>query len=1046
MNRGFSTIASIAIALGAWCGIAQAQLPEEIAKVELAMPGTARVTPAKPRKLLVFTLCKGFVHSSIPIGTKAIMRMGEKTCAYTAVHSEDPAVFAPESLAQFDAVCMLNTTGELFEDPALKQSLLDFVKSGKGLIGIHAATDCFYQWADYGAMMGGYFDGHPWGARDTVTTKIDDPMHPVNRVFRGQGFSITDEIYQFKEEPYTRAALRVLFSLDTEKTDMTKQGIKRTDGDFAVAWVSSYGQGRVFYCSLGHNEMTYWNPKILQHYLDGIQFALGDLTADTTPSAKLPPEYLQNNAEALEQQILDDVFVEIAAYEPGKDASGLALVTDTVVKSFGDQNKRRALESRLGALLKSEATNAGKQFAAKQLFLMGSRDSLPVLEQLILDPENSDNARYALERMQPGRPDILLRAALEKSEGAIKVGIINTIGERRNPTSVPDISRLAASEDPAIALAALRALGKIGGQGAIDALTQVKNYISPDHIRAWNEAMLASADQVLADGNAEAAAQVYAQMSGVDVDPVTQLAALQGLAQAQGEAAIPTLLSALQGDDARLRASAAQALQVIPGPGATQAIADALAGASATAQPLILQTLKARGDATALAAATTALKSEDAAVRIAAAEALGVLGNASTIEPIAVQAATTSGDEQLAARNSLTLLRGADVNGAMVTAFAAGDESVRAELVQALGNRYAKECIPTLFDAARDANEGVRTRAFEALGMVAAADQLQALVDLAVKEAADAPRAEAERAAVASMSRGGDPAACAAVLLNAMAAAKDDVRAQATVVHVLGKVVDPASLAALRDAAGSRNAEVQAAAVHALADWPTNEPAQDLIAVVGSSTDTAVAETALRGYLRMAEAAKDGAPEQLASMYEAAFAAAKTADAKRLILASIGNQQNGILISLVTRCLSEPELQADASATMAKLQRAAFKAKASNNDRDAHNALDGDVNTRWSTNASQQNGQWYQLDFGWEATVGKVTLDSASSVGDYPRGYEVYASMDGQNWGEPVAKGAGTAALTEISFQPVKARFLKIVQTGSDGLWWSIHELTVDLQ
>ena len=1045
MNRGLSMIAGIAVALGAWFGTAQAQLPEEIAKVELAMPGAARVTPAAPRKLLVFTLCKGFVHSSIPLGTKAIMRMGEKTCAYTAVHSEDPAVFAPESLAQFDAVCMLNTTGELFEDAALKQSLLDFVKSGKGLIGIHAATDCFYQWADYGAMMGGYFDGHPWGSRDTVTTKIDDPMHPVNRVFRGQGFSITDEIYQFKEEPYTRAALRVLFSLDTEMTDMTKQGIKRTDGDFAVAWVSSYGQGRVFYCSLGHNEMTYWNPKILQHYLDGIQFALGDLAADTTPSAKLPAEYLQTSAAALEEQVLNDIFAEIAAYEPGKDASGLALVTDMVVKSFGDQNKRRALERRLDDLLKSEATNAGKQFAAKQLFLMGTRDSITVLEQLLLDPENSDNARYALERMQPGKPDILLRAALEKSEGAMKVGIINTIGERRNPTSVPDIMRLAASDDPEVALAAIRALGKIGGQGAIDALTQVKNYVAPEHLRALNEAVLASADQLLAAGNAEAASIVYAQMSGADVDPVTRLAALQGLALAQGEAAIPNLLGVLTGDDARLRASAAQALQRVSGAGATQALADALPGLPVAIQPLLLQTLKARGDATALAAATQALKSEDAAVRIAAAEALAVLGNATTVEPLAVQAATASAEEQQAARNGLVLLRGADVNGAMVTVFGAGNEGVRAELARALGGRYASECLPTLYDAAQDANEAVRTQAFASLSLVAGADQLQALIDLTVKESADAPRAEAERAAIASMSRGGDPAACATVLLNAMAAAKDDVRAQASLVRVLGKVVDPTALAALRDAAGSRNVEVQAAAVRALAEWPNSEPAQDLVTIAKDSADPAISDTALRGYLRMVEEMPELTPEQVVSFYDAAFTSAKTADAKRLILASLGNQNNGAVIPLVVRCLEDPELKTEAAAAMAKLQKVAFKVNASNSDGDARNAIDGDVNTRWTTGTSQQNGQWFSIDFGWEATVSKLVLDAATSVGDYPRGYEVYVSADGQNWGEPVAKGAGTAALTEISFEPAKGRFLKIVQTGSDGLWWSIHELAVDM-
>ncbi|MBM4082807.1 MAG: ThuA domain-containing protein, partial [Planctomycetes bacterium] len=171
-------------------------------------------------------------------------------------------------------------------DERAKKSLLDFVAGGKGIVGIHAATDAQYQqWADYGKLMGGYFSGHPWN--EVVTVKIDDPGHPVNAAFQGKSFEVADEIYQFKD-PYSREALRVLLSLDTAKTKMDKgDKIRRTDGDFAVSWVRSYGKGRVFYCSLGHRNEIFWNPTVLQHYLDGIQFAFGDLQADTTPSAAL---------------------------------------------------------------------------------------------------------------------------------------------------------------------------------------------------------------------------------------------------------------------------------------------------------------------------------------------------------------------------------------------------------------------------------------------------------------------------------------------------------------------------------------------------------------------------------------------------------------------------------------------------------------------------------------------------------------------------------------------------------------------------------------
>ena len=257
---------------------ARAGVPDgDIEKITSAVPRRATASPKRPRKLLIFTLCRGFRHGSIPWGSKALEIMGRATGAFEVEVTDDVSVFRPESLARFDAVCMNNTTGELFDDPALKESLLAFVKSGKGLVGIHAATDCFDKWPEYGEMMGGYFWGHPWS--ENVGIKLDDPTHPLLAAFKGRNFEIGDEIYQFRA-PYSRDVLRVLLSLDLTKT---RNKGRRGDADYAVAWVRSYGKGRVFYCSLGHRNEIFWNPAILQHYLDGIQFAFGDLSADTTP-------------------------------------------------------------------------------------------------------------------------------------------------------------------------------------------------------------------------------------------------------------------------------------------------------------------------------------------------------------------------------------------------------------------------------------------------------------------------------------------------------------------------------------------------------------------------------------------------------------------------------------------------------------------------------------------------------------------------------------------------------------------------------------------
>ena len=286
-----------AVATQLWGADKPSPTPEELVKISQALPEKATVKPRKARKLLVFTLTKGFVHDSIPVAAKTFELMGEKTGAFQAVVTNDINIFEPERLQAFDAVLMDSTTGDLFagldkpKAAALKQSLLDFVAGGKGIVGIHAATDCLYGWKEYGEMMGGFFAGHPFGR---IVVKNDDPKNPINAAFKGEGFNIQDEMYTFRE-PYSREKLHILLSIDMQKTTLAddpakpgfKKGENRNDHDYAISWIKAQGQGRVFYCSFGHQHDIFWKTPILQHYLDGLQYALGDLEADATPSAKL---------------------------------------------------------------------------------------------------------------------------------------------------------------------------------------------------------------------------------------------------------------------------------------------------------------------------------------------------------------------------------------------------------------------------------------------------------------------------------------------------------------------------------------------------------------------------------------------------------------------------------------------------------------------------------------------------------------------------------------------------------------------------------------
>jgi type 1 glutamine amidotransferase len=262
---------------------------QEIEKIAAALPSKA-VVEAKPRKMLVFWRCEGFFHSSIPVVNKAMEMMGKKTGVYDVVITDDYSVFTAEKLKEFDAICLNNTTGNMTTDkfdpkktPELCKALLDFVKSGKGIVGVHAATDNFKKWPAGEEMMGGKFTGHPWGSGETVAIKIDQPNHPLMAAFKGKGFKVKEEIYRTEPPLYSRSKQLVLMSLDMSDPATKAKAAKPSDADTGISWVKNVGKGRVFYCSLGHNDEIFMNEAILQHYLAGIQFAFGDYKVDTKP-------------------------------------------------------------------------------------------------------------------------------------------------------------------------------------------------------------------------------------------------------------------------------------------------------------------------------------------------------------------------------------------------------------------------------------------------------------------------------------------------------------------------------------------------------------------------------------------------------------------------------------------------------------------------------------------------------------------------------------------------------------------------------------------
>jgi type 1 glutamine amidotransferase/HEAT repeat protein len=501
---------------------------EEMAKIRAAMPDKVVAQPAQPRKMLVFWKCETFFHTVIPVANEALKIMGEKTGAFqvTAV-TDDYSVFNADALKQFDIICLNNTTSLKFDPkttPERCQALMDFVKSGKGIVGIHAAADNFYQWPEGQEMMGNKFTAHPWGAGTTVAIKIDEPDHPLTAPFKGQGFKVKDEIYRTAPNPYSREKQLVLMSLDmSDPGTNSVKGVIESDKDTGITWVKDVGKGRLFYCSLGHNNEIFMNTPILEHYLRGIQFAAGDFPVPTKPKAS------SVKGSGMEQQL-----AKIKTYDFGDSRAALTEFSDEIRKAYGKPEELKKYETALADVLKSEAKYAGKQYACRELSLIGTEQSVPVLAGMLTNQEYSDMARYALERIPGEAVNKALLAALSQAEGKAKIGIVNSLGERGCTAATGEVAKCAAGSDKMLCGAAISALGKIGTADAATALDKTLASAPDNQKTLVYDALLKAAEKMMSKGDRPAALKIYRNLNKEGVPQLVRTAALKGMVNAAG--------------------------------------------------------------------------------------------------------------------------------------------------------------------------------------------------------------------------------------------------------------------------------------------------------------------------------------------------------------------------------------------------------------------------------------------------------------------------------------------------------------------------------
>jgi HEAT repeat protein len=498
-------------------------------------------------------------------------------------------------------------------------------------------------------------------------------------------------------------------------------------------------------------------------------------------------------------------------------------------------------------LLKSDAPKADKAITCKKLAVWGSGKSVQALAALLPDPELSSWARIALEVIPDPSADEALRDAMGKLEGRVLIGVINSIGFRRDADAVDQLTEHMLGSDADVAGAAAAALGRIGSERATAALERALGNV-PDAVRSdVAEGCILCAERLLAAGKTEAAAKLYDKVRATELPKQRIVEATRGAVLARGRDGIPMLVEQLQSGDEAMVSVGLMTARELSGPGVSKQLVATLAEVAPDLQPLLILALADRGDAEVMPAMLEAAQRGPTAVRIAAIEVLKRVGDASCVPLLLGLVADDDEDVAAAAKSTLAALPSDGVNPALVERLTSAQGAQRLALIELVGLRRMDAVAP-LLEAVDDDDANIRAAALLALGEVAKLDDVSVLITRVVEPpiAEDVPVAvKALKAACVRMPQREE---CAAKLADALAQAS--ASAKQAILDILKDMGGNKALETMARMAQSEDAQMQDTATRFLGEWMSLD-AGPVLLELAKDPNSSYRVRALRGYLRL---------------------------------------------------------------------------------------------------------------------------------------------------------------------------------------------------
>lgn len=860
----------------------------------LCITSTSSAAPEGRLRLLVLS---GKNNHAWQETTPALKKIYENSGRFAVDVIDDPAKCDIATLKDYDAV-VSNWTNFPSRSrdwgPAVESAVLDFVRSGGGFVLFHAAGATFPGWPEYLELTGaswGKNSGH--GSYHAFNVSVVDKSHPVT--LRTGDFVMTDELWHRLDVRLSAHVLCEAYS------DAAEGGTGRWE---PVAFTTRFGGGRGFYLVLGHDARAMTDPNWQLLMLRGTEWAANgkatiEIPFDVTAAIRVGRGYARDQSREI-----------------------LTAIERLVASTSRNAALCEKLAAAIAGMLASDGTEDFKSFLCTQISLIGTAAEVPSLVRLLGDEKLGFHARSALERIPGEECSRALRESVAGLTGRPLIGVINTIGARRDASAVPLLSRyLKDREDGETVSAAVQALGAIGGPAAARALRAFEGRAPAELGPLVADSLMRCAEGFASGGRTSEAAGLYRKLMKSGPSEHIRPAAFLGYVSCRKDKSGRLILKAMGGTDEALRPAAIQALKDQKRRDLAGSASRHLAALPDALQPQLIYALSDLGDAGILPDIERTLSSRTRPVRLAALFAIGRLGDASSVGRLTELIPGADKLEQAAIRESLSRLPGPGVDDRLIATLAGtADGAVRREIVMALAARDCRQAVPALLRAARDGDGGVRQAALKALGALGDSETSPALISMLGDNSLDDEKPILESALVSVAQRAASPDRVRGIALEALPASKPG--ATESLLRVLGKIGGDRPLPAVRTYLNDGNAEVRAAAIQALSTWPDSAALGDLLSFARTCQEPEPKALALRGAASLIEKASQMPVEERAAALEQALRLADKSETQKLLISVLGKLPSRVALSMVMPFLHRPEVADEAAAAVAGISHA----------------------------------------------------------------------------------------------------------------------------